>query len=45
MVAHDQHLIELCATEVWLCKGRGVRRLEGGLHQYKTAVENEFRTQ
>lgn len=45
LVAHDQHLIEMCTTEVWLCKDRNVHRLEGGLEQYRTAVENEFRTQ
>lgn len=44
LVSHDQHLIQLCTTEVWLTKGKTVHRLEGGLDQYRTAVENEFRT-
>ena len=44
LVSHDQHLIQLCATEVWLCKDQTVHRLEGGLDQYRTAVESEFRT-
>lgn len=45
LVSHDQHLIRLCTTEVWLCKDRTVHKLEGGLEQYKLAIENEFRTQ
>lgn len=44
LVSHDQHLIKLCMTEVWLTEGKTVRRLDGGLEQYRTAVENEFRT-
>ena len=44
LVSHDQHLIELCATEVWLCKDQGVCRLEGGLDQYRTTIESEFRS-
>ena len=42
IVSHDQHLIEACAQEVWLCQGRTVQRLEGGLRQYRTALEAEF---
>ena len=42
-MSHDQHLIHLCTTEVWLCKDQTVHRLEGGLEQYKTEIENEFR--
>ena len=42
LVSHDQHLIKECATEVWLCKDKTVYRLEGGLEQYRRAVEGEF---
>jgi ATPase subunit of ABC transporter with duplicated ATPase domains len=41
-VSHDQHLIKACATEVWLCKDKTVYRLEGGLEQYRKAIEAEF---
>lgn len=43
-MSHDQHLIKACATEVWLCKDRTVYRLEGGLDQYRKAIEAEFST-
>ena len=43
LVSHDQHLIQLCTTEVWLCKDHTVHRLEGGLEQYKRDIESEFR--
>ena len=43
-MSHDQHLIEACATEVWLCKDRNVRRLEGGLKEYRTSIQSEFRS-
>lgn len=45
LVSHDQHLIRLCATEVWLCMEKTVHRLDGGLDQYRRDIENEFRTQ
>ena len=35
LVSHDQHLIEACATEVWLCKEGTVKRLNGGLKEYR----------
>ena len=38
VVSHDQHLIQ-----VWLCKDHTVYRLEGGLEQYKSDIESEFR--
>lgn len=42
LVSHDEHLIEIACQEVWLCQDQTVRRLEGGLQQYKTAIETEF---
>ena len=41
-MSHDQHLIQACASEVWVCKDGTVRRLEGGLKQYRTIVQAEF---
>ena len=44
LVSHDEHLINLACNEVWLCKNHSVYRLDGGLQQYKSEVENEFRS-
>ena len=43
LVSHDEHLINLACSEVWLCKNHSVYWLDGGLLQYKSEVENEFR--
>ena len=42
LVAHDEHLIGMTCNEVWLCQDRTVHRLEGGLQQYRTAIEAEL---
>ncbi len=42
LVSHDQHLIEACATEVWLCKERTVKRLNGGLKEYRDEIQAEM---
>ena len=44
LVSHDEHLISLCCNAVWLCKDQLVYRLEGGLPQYKKAIETELRS-
>jgi len=41
-VSHDEHLIEMACQEVWLCQDQTVHRLEGGLQQYKVAIEAEL---
>ena len=43
LVSRDQYLIQLCTIEVWLCKDHTAHRLEGGLEQYKSDIESEFR--
>ncbi|XP_064385354.1 ATP-binding cassette sub-family F member 3-like isoform X3 [Halichondria panicea] len=42
LVSHDQHLIEACATEVWLCKEGTVKRLNGGLKEYRDEIQAEM---
>ena len=42
LVSHDQHLIEVCATEVWLCKEGTVKRLNGGLKEYRDEIQAEM---
>ena len=42
LVSHDEHLIEMACQEVWLCRDQTVHRLEGGLQQYKVAIEAEL---
>ena len=44
LVSHDEHLIKMSCNEVWLCKDQLVYRLEGGLDQYKKAIESEFQS-
>lgn len=44
LVSHDEHLIKMACKEVWLCKDKLVYRLEGGLEQYKKAIELEFQS-
>ncbi len=42
LVSHDEYLIERACTEVWLCRDQTVYRLDGGLQQYKAAIESEI---
>ena len=44
IVSHDEHLIDMSCNAVWLCKDRQVYRLEGGLEQYKKAIESELKS-
>ena len=44
LVSHDEHLIKMACNEVWLCKDKLVHRLEGGLEQYKKAIESELQS-
>ena len=43
LVSHDEYLIGLACKEVWLCRDHTVQRLEGGLAQYKAAVQAELK--
>ena len=44
LVSHDEHLIKMACNEVWLCQDKLVHRLDGGLEQYKKAIETEFQS-
>ena len=44
LVSHDEHLIKLSCNTVWLCKDRVVHRLDGGLDQYKKAIQAELQS-
>ena len=39
LVSHDQHLIEVCVLEVWLCKEGTVKRLNSGLKEYRDEIQ------
>ena len=38
-MSHDKHLIEACVLEVWLCKEGTVKRLNGGLKEYRDEIQ------
>ncbi len=41
LVSHDQHLIEACVLEVWLCKEGTVKRLNSGLKEYRDEIQGQ----
>ena len=42
LVSHDERLIRLICTEVWVCGDLKVRRIEGGIDEYKKLVQQEL---
>ena len=42
LVSHDERLIRLICTEVWVCADLKVRRIEGGIDEYKKLVQQEL---
>ena len=44
LVSHDERLIRLICTEVWVCGDLKVRRVEGGIDEYKKLVQQELAT-
>ena len=42
LVSHDERLIRLICTEVWVCGDLKVRRVEGGIDEYKKLVQQEL---
>ena len=46
LVSHDESLVNLCCKEVWLVTkhGSGLERLEGGMAQYKKALQIELKS-
>ena len=45
MVTHDERLVRMVCTELWVCKGGEVRVLEGGIDEYKALVNKELEEQ
>lgn len=44
-MSHDERLIDLICKELWVVKDRSVRRLEGGLNEYKEIIAQELAAQ
>ena len=42
LVSHDERLIEKVCKELWLCRDKQVKSIEGGLILYKKLLEEEF---
>jgi len=42
LVSHDERLISAICNELWVCSRGRVHRLEGGLEEYRKAVEEEM---
>ena len=45
LVSHDERLIRVICTELWLVKDKTVTVLEGGINEYKKLVEAELAAQ
>jgi len=42
LVSHDERLLKYVCNEIWLCKDKTVKRIEGGFEEYKKMIEEEF---
>ncbi|KAF7992894.1 hypothetical protein HCN44_005238 [Aphidius gifuensis] len=42
LVSHDERLIRLVCTELWVCGQQSVRCIEGGFDEYKKIIEKEL---
>lgn len=42
LVSHDERLIHAVCNELWVCSKGRVHRMEGGLEEYRKAVEEEM---
>jgi ATP-binding cassette subfamily F protein 3 len=42
LVSHDEHLIRNVCSELWICGGGKVKRVDGGFDEYREAVEREL---
>jgi len=42
LVSHDERLIHAVCNELWVCSKGRVHRLEGGLEEYRKAVEEDM---
>jgi ATP-binding cassette subfamily F protein 3 len=44
LVSHDERLIRIVCNEMWICGDNRVRRIEGGIDEYKKLVQQELAT-
>jgi len=42
LVSHDERLIDKVCKEMWLCREKQIKTIEGGLSVYKKLLEQEF---
>lgn len=42
LVSHDERLIRMVCTELWVCGEKKVRCVEGGFDEYRALVEKEI---
>lgn len=42
LVSHDERLIRMVCTELWVCGDKQVKCMEGGFDEYRTLVEKEI---
>ncbi|XP_071519851.1 ATP-binding cassette sub-family F member 3 [Panulirus ornatus] len=44
LVSHDERLIRMVCTELWVCGDKKVRCMEGGFDEYRELIEKEIQT-
>ncbi|KAB7504321.1 ATP-binding cassette sub-family F member 3, partial [Armadillidium nasatum] len=44
LVSHDERLIRMVCTELWVCGNQTVKCVEGGFDEYRSIVEKEIET-
>jgi ATPase subunit of ABC transporter with duplicated ATPase domains len=42
-VSHDERLIEMVCTELWAVDSKRVRRMDGGLKEYRKEVQRQLK--
>ena len=42
LVSHDERLIRMVCTELWVCGNKQVKIIEGGFDEYRAIVEKEI---
>lgn len=45
LVSHDERLIELVCKELWVVENRNVRRMEGGIQEYRREALRQLQAQ
>lgn len=42
LVSHDERLIRMVCTELWVCGDQKIQRMEGGFDEYRAVVEKQM---